>query len=338
MGMMNAQLMNHLEQLRADYASVTGYAFEHFYCPVLYRDDDTELCRAHVINRAFPDSDRQWTVQRADVDSWYGTLFEDDFLAIQMKDQPIAAHALTDPDLARRFRPKFTKDGEEVQHYLASGPVPEYHTEVESDVDGHTVRLGLKLSPNELLDAVEKKWEILVEKDLRLPAVVSVLKAAHLTMFHLLGYRYALSAGGRFLGKTVLGDFFQKCQGMGRALALKKAEDHFKEFSGMWRAIAALPPDFSGTLTDRYCHILMSREEPWAFLVVVRTGIQRHVAVVPIMDDADSAARFVQFLQSPSGMVEMRLARLSRDQVEISPTSQWAEWPEGGLDDPIPTD
>ena len=338
MGMMNAQLMSDLELLRADYASVTGHPFEHFYCPILYRDDDTGLCRAHVINKAFSDSDRQQTIQRADVDSWYGSLFEADFLPVQMKDKSIARQAVTDPDLGRRFNPKFTKDGEVVQHYTPSGPVPEYHTRVELDVDGQPVPLGLKLSPSELLDARDKKWEILVEKDLRLPALVSVLKAAHLTMFHLLGYRYALSVGGRFLGKTVLGDFFLKCQGMERAIALKEAEDHFKEFSGMYRPMAALSPDFSGTLTDRRCHLFMSGMEPWAFLVQVRTEIHRHVAVVPIMDHADSVARFLKFLRSPSGMVETRVAKLNEDHIEYFKTSQWIEWPEGSFDDPIPTD
>ncbi len=273
MGIMNPQLMRRLQLLKADYTLATGRQFEHFYCPILYRDDDTEPCRAHVINKAFSDSDRQWTIQRADVDNWYGALFEADFLAIQMKDKSIAGQALTDRELARRFRPKLTKDGEEVQHYLASDPVPVYHTKVESDIDGQTVQRRLKLSPSELLDALGKQWEIRVEKDLRLPALVSILKAAHLTMFHLLGYRYALSADGHFLGKKVLGDFFLKCQGMERALALKEAEDHFKEFSGMCRAISAPFPDFSGTLTDRFCGIVMSGVTPWACLVVVRTGI-----------------------------------------------------------------
>ena len=329
--MMNAQLMSHLELLRADYASVTGHPFEHFYCPILYRDDNTELCQAHVINEAFSDSDRQQTIQRADVDARYGSLFEADFLAMQMKDKPIARQAVTDPGLGRRFNPKITKDGEVVEHYTPSGPVPEYHTRVELDVDGQSVPMGLKLSPSELLDAHCKKWEILVEKDLRLPALVSVLKAAHLTMFHLHGYRYALSAGGRFLGKTVLGDFFLNCQGMERTLALKEAEAHFKEFSGMCRPIAALSPDFAGTLTDRHCYLFMSGMKPWAYLVVVRTGIHRNLAVVPIMEDAAESARFVEFLRSPSRMVEIRGARLNKNNIELSTTSQWVEWP----DDPV---
>ena len=338
MGMMNAQLMNHLELLRADYASVTGRPFEHFYCPILYRDDDTELCRAHVINKAFSDSDRQWTVQRADVDSWYGTRFEDDFLAMQMRNKPIARQALTDPDLGRRFRPTLTINGEVVEYYPATGPVPEHHTGVEFDVDGRPVRLGLKLSPSELIDVPDIEWEFLVDKDFRLPALVSILKAAHLTMFHLLGYRYALSAGGHFLGKTVLGDFFLKCQGMERALALQEAEQHFKEFSGMCRPLAAPSLDIPGTLTNRVCQLFMSGMEPWAILIVVRTGIHKHAAVVPIMDDADSAARFVEFLRNPSRMIETRPAILIEDHIEFSTASRWFEWPDAPWDRPDPTD
>ena len=210
---MSAQVESRLEFMSADYESVTGSSFQHFFCPILYRDEDTEECRAHVVNRAFRESDRSWTVQRADVDSWYGTMFEDDFLAIERRNYPIAEDALTDRDLARRFRPRLTVDGDVVPHYVPHGPVPESHTSVEVEIQGRPVQLGLKLSPNEFLASFSGKWEFQVEKDLRLPTVASVIKAAHLTMFHLLGYRYALSAGGFFLGKTVLGDIFLKTRG-----------------------------------------------------------------------------------------------------------------------------
>ena len=155
---MNVQVERRLGLLRADYESVTGSQFQHFFCPILWRDEDTELCRAHVINRAFRESDRSWTVQRADLDAWYGTLFEDDFLAIQEKDHPIIKEALTDRDSARRFRPRLTLDGEVVDHYVTNGPVPETHTNVELDIEGRTVQLGLKLSHKEFLDF--PRWKV----------------------------------------------------------------------------------------------------------------------------------------------------------------------------------
>ena len=84
---MKAVLKTHVARLNVDYTGVSGSPFYHFFCPILYRDEDTKLCRAHVINAAFRDSDRSCTVQRADVDAFYGSLFEAEFLAIQEKDR-----------------------------------------------------------------------------------------------------------------------------------------------------------------------------------------------------------------------------------------------------------
>ena len=85
---MNTQVKKRLEDLRSDHESVTGSPFKHFLCPILFRDDDTELCRAHVINKSFQESDRSWTVQRADVDAWYGSMFEADFWRSKRETSP----------------------------------------------------------------------------------------------------------------------------------------------------------------------------------------------------------------------------------------------------------
>ena len=81
--LVNTELRERVETLRADYESCTDQPWNYFLCPILFRDEEAQLCRAHVINKAFQDSDRSWTVQRADVDSRFGTLFEKDFLAIE---------------------------------------------------------------------------------------------------------------------------------------------------------------------------------------------------------------------------------------------------------------
>ena len=123
-----------------------------FFCPILYRDEDTELCRAHVINRSFRDSDRSWTIQRADVDAYYGSLFERDFLAIEMKDSPIAEEALADKMLASQFKPKIVLDGKVLKHYSgAQKSVPKQFSSLDFDFHGRTVPLVLKLSPEKLL-------------------------------------------------------------------------------------------------------------------------------------------------------------------------------------------
>ena len=75
----------HLAKLKEDYNAVAGGPWNHFVCPILHVDEDVPLIRAHVINKAFSNSDRSWTVQRKDVDNFFGSCFEADFLAIEKK-------------------------------------------------------------------------------------------------------------------------------------------------------------------------------------------------------------------------------------------------------------
>ena len=245
---MRGEVRKRMTLLNTDYECLSGSPCSHFFCPILYRDEDTELCRAHVINRSFPDSNRSWTIQRADVDAYFGSLFERDFLAIEKKDSPKIDEALADKWLASQFKPKIVLDGKVLNHYHgAQNSIPEKFSALDLDLHGKTVPLMLKLSPEKLLKKINRKREILIDKDVRIPALVSLLKSAHLTLFHLLGYRYALSAGGYFLGKTVLGTFFLKTQRWTGCARLRQP----RATSNRWLAWSALlfpPPRISKAL------------------------------------------------------------------------------------------
>ena len=316
-----------LESLRADYAAVAGFPFRHFFCPIMWADEDADLCRGHIVNKSFRDTDRSWTVQRADVDNWFGTLFENDFLSIEQKGQPVIEQALTDKDFFRRFRPNLTVDGTDVPYYIAQSNVSPKHTVLEADFNGRIVQIGMKLSPDEVLSRLEGTWKFETDKDIRLPALVSVLKSAHLTMFHLLGYRYALLVGGYFVGKIVLGDLYMKARGKERQQALRLAYEHCQPFVNMVRPVIEMPSDHLGTVTDRIVHFLMSEQHHWAFVVYVRTGSEYHAAVLPIMDHADSAARFHRFLESSSETIGVRIGRMGPGEIGISAESYTVEWP-----------
>src|ERR1700756_4420181 len=149
---MDLEAEQKVEMLRSDYQQVTGKPFSHFFCPILFRDEDVPLCHAHIINAAFPNSCRSWTVQRADVDSFYGSAFESDFVNIQYRGQlPLADHVLGDPTLSRKLRPTIRIAGEDVQHFVATGPIPREFTEVSVVGPNGTVRLGLKIHPDSAL-------------------------------------------------------------------------------------------------------------------------------------------------------------------------------------------
>ena len=333
---MNTELRERVETLRADYESCTDQPWNYFLCPILFRDEETQLCRAHVINKAFQDSDRSWTVQRAEVDSRFGTLFEKDFLAIENARRLRPDEMLADEKLAREFNARIRHDGTPLDHYVPSAePVPKNFSEVTLDGPNGPVRLALKVPPEGVSNSLDGKWEIAVEKDVRLPSLVSLLKAAHLTLFHLLGYRYALSAGGRFIGFTVLGDFFLKTRDMERTRALEEARSHFGAFVNLVRPVDRLSWGSSGTLTDRTLLLCTSGDRPWAMQVLIRTAHKLHVVLIPLLDDADSAERFFRFLKSPFSSIDVKFARFNGGLWELSSVTGITHWPEADLDGPM---
>ena len=320
--------------LKRDFESVTEKSWNHFYCPILHRDEDAELCRAHVINEAFREADRSWTVQRADVDNYYGSLFEADFVAMDKKDDPIVEEALVDKDVARQFRPKFVLDGDVKEHYIPSDvdSVPEGHTTFAFHLDDSIVPYTLKLAPEQVTQSLDGRWEVLVDKDIRLAALVSLLKCAHLTLFHLLGYRYALSSGGLHLGREILGRFYLKTRGLPREKAIEIAKFHFKPYASVVRPVISMSADFKGTLTDGYFYACGSGANPWGLGILIKFSGQTHMVIVPTLQDADSAVTFSNFLDSSFPRIEARTGRILPDRFELSTESHMMEWPETTFD------
>src|SRR4030095_3604362 len=120
---MNKAATKKLSALKANYSVVVGQPFRHFYCPILFRDEPVPLARAHLINAAFHDSDRRWTIQRKDVDGFFGSVFESDFVSIQQRRKQGPLEVLADKELSRRLRPRVAFKGKEIDHYIPSGPV-----------------------------------------------------------------------------------------------------------------------------------------------------------------------------------------------------------------------
>lgn len=324
-----------LDALRRSYSETMGYPFRHFFCPILWRDDPVALCEGHVINEAFPGSDRSTVLQRKDVDNFFGTHFEADFVLLKDRGQHTAAEILTDPQLSRKFRPRLTADGVPVGHYLPKGPVPAGHSELLVEREGlPAVRLAIKLDPSQTLTSLSADWKIALGKDVRLSALVSLLKAAHLTMFGLMAYSYALTTAGRFIGWDVLGSFVKANMHLGdRPTVLRNASTHFLEFFELVRPVATWPHGLEGTITDRLMFVCTGSPKPWAFMVFVRTGTDMHAVLLPVMEDDESAARFIRFLRNPWRRVETRLVRFAGDRWEAAEDTRVIDWPDAGLDE-----
>lgn len=331
---MNPEVKIRLEELNRNFEEVAGKPFHSFYCPLLYRDEATELCRGHIVNEVFPDSDRQWTVQRKDVDGFFGSRFESDFVVLRRKGKHSPVEALADRVLRRELSPTILFDHEEVPHYIVGdGEVPPHHSELVLQTANGQVRLGLKLHENEILEKKDRTWSIGTARDLRVPALVSALKSAHLTLFHLLGYRYALSAGGHYLGRDVLGRFFDAQAGVSRREVAMAAREHFSPYHNMVRPMLTWPADMVGSVTDRQFYICRTPAWIWAIMVFVRTGAHMHAVLVPCFEDPHAIKYFLDFVHDPPAEFGAHLAQLNDDRWEHSPSPRVFNWPQSHFAD-----
>ncbi len=331
---MNAQVADRLDRLRRDYSGVVGHPFQHFFCPILFVDEETELCRAHVVNKAFTDSSRRWTVQRKDVDNFFGSVFEGGFVDLKFNKAGVAVKALVEPDLYRRLQPKILLDGVEVEHFIATRQIPEGSAELHLEHDLGRVRLGLKMAPDRLATVNQSSdWQFEVRRDLRVPAVVSILKAAHLTMFELLGYAYALRPDGAWLG-NVLGSFFLANVGGARQDVLDRAVTHFAPLAAMVRPVVAAPPAFKGTIDDgwvNFCWCDSTDPIPWGIVTYVRAGDTLHAVILPALEHQAGAERFARFLAAQGDEFEVSVARFEGTSWTVENTRRTVEWPVANL-------
>lgn len=329
--MTDSPIERRLEALQRDFASVAGEPFSHFYCPITHLDEAAELCRGHIIPQLFPDSARDWVVQRKDVESFYGSRFEADFAAILYTEGGTPESVLLDKDLSRLFDITITADGKPIEYFFAKDEVSQRFTGLDlRGRDDQQVFLGLKLDPTNTFDKASAKWETRVSKDIRLPALVSLLKAGYLTLYSLLGYRYALSSDGHFLGSAMLGWFFQQNKGKKKPAVVSSACRFFAPAAHMVRPALKTPGDIAGTITDKTMLICRgSKGEPWGVIVFVKTSQQKHAVLLPLTESEKARELFMSFLVNDTTEFSARFIRFEGDHWLENPKVLTIEWPKG---------
>ena len=329
---MNTDVEIKLDKLRSDYTGFVGQSFNHFLCPIIFKDEDVEICKAHIINQAFPNSSRAWTVQRKDVDGFFGSIFEADFIAVLYNENPSLGDTIANKKLSRLFKPEILFDGKSVDFFLARGNIPENFTKVEFDNDGEEVDLVIKMSPEDVQSASNREWEISVSKDVRISALVSLIKSAHLSLFELLGYRYAFSVGGYYVGKNILGDFYLINRERSKAAVLINAYSFFREFAHMVRPIQELDIELAGTITDRFVFACLGRNnQPWALMVFVKISESMHAVLIPIFDDAEMVNTYLQFMQNENDNLDVALCQFEQDHWKLDKNIVRIIWPKDGI-------
>jgi hypothetical protein len=194
-------------------------------------------------------------------------------------------------------------DGKECDHYPDKGHhAPDQTRMILETPSGKEVKLILKMQPADLQAAASKKWGIAIEGDYRLQAVVSMIKAAYLTLFSMLGYRYALSAAGLEVGYYLLGRFYlENCEKEPDEVR-QEAVRYFSPYVHMLRPMHGAEENLpQGTIEDNRLAVCYSMtDKPFAAVICVRTDTARHAVLMPLFEDTESAVLYWEFLRGDS--------------------------------------
>lgn len=274
-----------LERFRADYALLGDGPFKHFHCPILLKDEEVELCMGHVVNKSIPNCCRKTVVQRRDVDGFYGSLLERHFgIAMKAKRTDIGG-MIFDPELRRDIPWRVKVAGQEIDVYEPIKHRSESHPIVQiQNADGGVLNLALKVAAQQLPDA--GSLQIVVDRSYVPEATASLLKAAHLTMFSIFGYRHVYSPSGLMVA-DVLRRFYEENHKRERKAQAEAAKVYFQEYAGMVIPLGGYNESLiRGSIEDhRFIRCVGSSGGWYALGVLIRTDTTMHVVLLP-PDDA----------------------------------------------------
>jgi hypothetical protein len=321
-----------LEFHRADHETVTGRPFEHFSCPILFVDEDVRLQRGHVINEDFRDAPDTWTIQRTDVDSFYGGMFEREHLLSARLKGKRCLDLLFDNYLYRECHPKLIHDGQQLKYFPRreeewSDPPPPGHHKCDITHYDETIQIcikGLTESPD------VQHMHFVVLKDLRLAAFVSLLKAAHLSMFSLFGYRYVYSDAGIMLGRDMLGAFYTANKNVhNKDKVQENALKFFRPYRFMVAPLTQGSTNLGGSITDRVFELCAGMTMlAWGLIVYVKTGDVRTAVILPMPDDPDAVETFRGFLANDNEQINLMIGQYQLDpgRWEVNPNRRMVTW------------
>lgn len=266
-----------VDKLREDFRAETGHPFKHFFCPILHVDDAVPLCEGHIINKAFGTCNA-WVPQRQDVDNFFGSMVEADFISAVGDRSKTAFQKWMDPDLQRRYRPQLFSKGVAVEHYITKdiksvpGQTPLVVMNPKGELLGNIV---IKKAPEEIKALHATDLQVVAAPPAHfVPAIIaSVLKAAHLTMFSLNGYRHVFSTAGRYLGE-ILKEFYEKHKTTKKRNLATELADAFRPHATLISpVILKNTPVLAGTVIDnRILAALGGTEGTFAFGVLIPAG------------------------------------------------------------------
>ena len=292
-------LETNIADYRADFESVRGKPFDHFFCPILHVDEEVPLTKGHIVPKSL--GGKAKVLQRRDVDNGFGSFFEaeaGDAVLHGLDGDLFDVVSRGDPDemkkIGRRFDIRIQLEGVE-------RPIDVFHRKVGDVVELVVAKDDLRkaLGDFDKPPTARGRWE--VELDARSSILATSLRTSHLCWFQKCGYRYVFSNGGIFVA-WVLRSFFEsfilprhgpdktKKGSLASNQVKRKVNDHCFQFANFIRpylpSVDALPEEIArGTLNSGQFIALWDGDQVYGQISIVKFANQRIAVMAPTVTD-----------------------------------------------------
>lgn len=209
-----------LQRLNEQYRHLTGQTVRNFVCPITLQDrPGDELCKGHILNQNLLRASRAHVIQYKDIDNRFGKSIEPDL--VRWLNLPLAKPE----DLIEKAKTLTIKgpNGEKIETFWANKAARAKFQQIDLyRPDGST--FASPFLKNVILQPGQyKQMEIVWNLTLSNASILgSLLKAAYLAMFRMLGYSWVLHPAGDKVRRALAGFWCEKEK--------KPALEHFREF------------------------------------------------------------------------------------------------------------
>jgi len=308
-----------LESYLDDCEQCAGRRPESFLCPILLDEaGDAELIDGHILPQSLRTAARATVLQRADLDNFYGHTVEPALIEF------LNSVTYTKADFFERAKGvQIVSDKAGPLDLFVPSPKskPPFPKLGLKDSKGATISSPHVKGTADDLGGVSGSAEVRGSMSFHKPSVDgAMLKSAHLALFRLSGYRWALSAPGRYVSDPLRRFFHSKGE-------QSDAEAIFGEFGNAVHVVLAQAFPFN-TLADST--VLLHDQlddprsvDPFAISCIFVVNDRTLLVTLPFcLDDADFENRLEDYQRlMDNWQLDHRMVRATMSKTSIEPES-----------------
>ena len=299
-----------------------------FLCPILQLEERVPLCKGHIVPKAV--RGRTWVVQRKDVDNFYGSFAEADFI------HGVRLRAMLTFEDAMQYV---------LKHGLARRADLSIHDGEGAKATVHPARKGdggqevVVRSLDGSID-LDGDLSLSINFDAAQETLLTCLHTAHLGNFEGSGYRYATSRSGRFVA-NLLRDVYLRFSRRGHSIDREELAAMCRVHVNMARPVSSVDGLDRELLKDPFRSFVICWCGDAVFATVHFLQADSEWNAVMLYADVDSRAIAMMASQTPVSF-KVTLGRIENGVIQARPVGENSStfvWPCGERSDvnqPVP--